>query len=100
MYQSSALVCLLEQAHMTLEIETTRAIAAQILDIDHLLSKNFHRDMLTVLCCHPMFLCLIYVVKMIRTDRIVLMMLMNLKTEIEIAVKRTLMKEWICINKC
>ena len=39
-----------EQAHMTLEIETTRGLAAQILRHRSSRIRNFRRDMLIVAC--------------------------------------------------
>jgi hypothetical protein len=64
-----------EQSFMTLEIETTRAIAAQILRHRSFTFQEFSNGMLTVLSWQMRSLCLIFVVRIQRTVRTLLMTL-------------------------
>ena len=64
-----------EQAFMTLELETTRGVAAQVLRHRSLHIKNFRNATLIVQCLRIRFLCLTFAVKIQRTVRILLMTL-------------------------
>ena len=70
-----------EQAYMTLEIETNRGIAAQILRTVHLHFKNFHNVMLILPYSRRRSLYLNYGVKTPRIVRILLMMLTRLSSK-------------------
>ena len=63
-----------EQAFMTVEISTTRGLAAQILGTDRLLIKSSLNGMLIVVCLVMRFLYQNFGDRMIRIDKIVLMM--------------------------
>ena len=90
-----------EQAHMTLEIETTRGIAAQILRHRSFTYQEFSQRYADSSMLADRFLCLIYVLKIQRTVRTLLMMLiLSLSKNLRLLSSVTLRAAWTSINRC
>ena len=90
-----------EQAFMTLEIETTRGLASKSYVTVRSHTKNFHNDMLTVLCWQRRSLCLIFDDRIQRIDRTLSMILiLSLSKSLRFRFSVTWMLLWICMKPC